>query len=69
MWLLSLQSKHKKAITIYDVQNEKVHAQSKICPRGSDDEMIKEEIKKVSLPDDVADWLIAKVEKEKLKTT
>ena len=28
-------------------------------------EMIKEEIKKVSLPDEVADWLIAKVEKEK----
>ena len=28
-------------------------------------EMIKEEIKKVSLPDNIADWLIAKVEKEK----
>ena len=30
-------------------------------------EMIKEEIKKVSLPDDIADWLIAKVEKEKVE--
>ena len=29
-------------------------------------EMIKGEIKKVSLPDDVVDWLIAKVEKEKI---
>jgi hypothetical protein len=28
-------------------------------------EMIKKELKKVSLPDDVADWLIAEVEKEK----
>ncbi len=28
-------------------------------------EMIKEEIKKVSLPDEVADWFIAKIEKEK----
>ena len=28
-------------------------------------EMIKEEIKKVSLPDEVADWLIAKIEKDK----
>jgi hypothetical protein len=32
-------------------------------------EMIKEEIKKVSLPDNIADWLIAKVENDKTEDT
>jgi hypothetical protein len=59
----SLPPKHKKVITICDVPNGKILVQQKYTREEIITSEIQKEIKKVSLPDDWAKWMLAENEK------
>ena len=63
MDVLSL-PKRRKVITIYDVPNGKILARKNILVREIITSEIQKEIKKVSLPDDWASWMLAENRKD-----